>query len=210
MRQEVFVFIDESGDPGEHGSKYLVIAALWVEDSFILERLMKRIRRQKRYARFLKKTHELHASSSNDDFRAYVLSEIANCDGLHAYAVILEKDKVYSPYLLENKHKLYNYVSGNLVSQWEIDGKHLIIRIDKSKGKLILQEDFNNYIQERVQRAGRIISAEINHSYSHSWHGLQFVDFIAWAVFHWKESNDTTFYDIIKDKTGIGYVWEKK
>lgn len=210
MGNEVFVFIDESGDPGEHGSKFLVIAALWVKDPVILERLMKKIRRKKPYDRFLKKTSELHASSSSDEFRRYVLEEIAKCDGINAYAVVLEKSKVYSSFLKTNKHKLYNYVSGDLVSKWDISGRHLIIRIDKSKGKQVLQEDFNRYVTDRVQRAGCLITSEIHHSYSQSWHGLQFVDFVAWAVFHWKESGDATFYELIQNMTGIGHVWEKK
>jgi hypothetical protein len=210
MRQDVFVFIDESGDPGEHGSAFLVIAAMWVEDPVILERLMKRIRSQKRFARFLQKTNELHASSSDDDFRLYVLGELAKVEGLHAYAVILDKRKVYSTFLKANKHKLYNYVSGDLVSKWEISGRHLIIRIDKSKGNQVLQEDFNRYVKEKVQRAGRLITADIFHSYSHAWYGLQFVDYISWAVFRWKEYGDARFFNIIQDKTGTSYVWKEK
>jgi hypothetical protein len=207
--KDIYVFIDESGDLGERGSKYIVICALWVENPAILERLMKKIRSQKKFKRFLDKTKELHASASSEEFRQYILSELGTNENIHAYAVILEKARVYSLFLKENKHKLYNYVCGYLAANWNISGRHLIIRVDKSKGKALLP-DFNSYLETCIKRNGSIISCEIHHSYSHAWHGLQFVDFIAWSIFKKFEDNEPSYFQFVEKKTGIGIVWDKK
>lgn len=38
-----YIFIDESGDLGDKGSKYFVLAAILVEDKKVLEKLIKRL-----------------------------------------------------------------------------------------------------------------------------------------------------------------------
>lgn len=37
-----YIFIDESGDLGDKGSKYFVLAAILVEDKKVLEKLIKK------------------------------------------------------------------------------------------------------------------------------------------------------------------------
>jgi hypothetical protein len=93
--------------------------------------------------------------------------------------IVLEKKKVFSRYLQENKHKLYNYVAGNLARYLELEDDHLIVRIDKSKGKQMLQEDFNTYFENNLKQNSNVAPIEIHHSYSQSWEGLQFADLLS-------------------------------
>ncbi len=57
------------------------------------------------------------------------------------------------------------------------------IRVDKSKGKQALQDDFNNYIKMKLLEIRWNRKVEVFHSWSHSWPGLQIADFVSWAAY---------------------------
>lgn len=172
-----YMFIDESGDLGEIGSKYLVISCILVDDIAPLERIMKNIRRYK-FKKILKKVDEIKASSSSHELIHHILKKL-NDTNFEAHFAILEKSKLYSTYLKNNKHKLYNFVAGKLGSKLIINNHDIEIRIDKSKGKQVLRDDFNNYFCKLLKLNSTIQKIKIHHSYSHGWVGLQFADILA-------------------------------
>ena len=71
----IYIFIDESGDLGLGGSKYLVLSALIVEDYFPLYRMIKNMRRHK-FRKELRKASEIKANRSSDELRRYMLKKL--------------------------------------------------------------------------------------------------------------------------------------
>ncbi len=191
---------------GSGGSKYLVLSALIIEDYSSLGRMIKNMRRHK-FRKELRKASEIKANRSSDELRRYMLKKLNKVKNARVLYIVLEKKKLYSEYLKNNKHKLYNYVAGKLARQIILDNVNVEIRIDKSKGKQILREDFNNYFLRSLNERSIINKATVHHSYSHSWAGLQSADMLAWACFQKFEHNNSEFIDIVQLEQEVYHVW---
>lgn len=197
-----FVFIDESGDLGLHGSKYLILAALMVEETKPLNRLVRRTRR--RFGKELGGATELKANKSSDEIRRYLLKKANELPGASVFFIVLEKRKLASEYLKSDKHRLYNYVAGKLAGYLPVGGLNVDIRIDRSKGRQMLEEDFNDYFASKLGQPSKL---GIRHSDSQNWAGLQIADFLAWACFQKFEHGNGSFIELIKIQHEVYYVW---
>lgn len=121
--------------------------------------------------------------------------------------MVLHKKKLCSNFLKNNKHKLYNYVAGKLARNIVLDNMDIIIKIDKSKGKQMLREDFNDYFTNCLIERSNTIKIKIEHSYSHAWSGLQFADMLAWACFQKFEHSNSEYIDLIRLEQEVYHVW---
>jgi len=205
-----YVYIDESGDLGtkQGSSKFLILSALVVNNPKDLDRIIKNMRRNK-FKKELKKASEIKANKSSKKVILYMLQKLNSILDAKIYYIVLEKSKLYSNYLKEDKHKLYNFVAGKLAQNLIFDNTILEIKIDKSKGNLFLQEDFNNYFEQKLKEKCKNINCKIEHSYSHSWSGLQFADILAWSCFQKFEYNNEEYLKEIKIEQEIYQIWKK-
>lgn len=203
---DCFVFIDESGDLGEKGSRYLVLAALIVPDHAALERIIKNMRRYK-FKKQLRKANEIKADHSSEEVIGHMLSKLNEVPGAKVFYMVLEKKKTSSEFLKEDKHKLYNYVAGKLARNLPVEKGRVEIRIDKSKGKPLLQEDFNQYFLRNLNHSERQLDVILHHSYSHNFSGLQFADVLAWSCFQKFEHANSQFVDVLKIEQEVYHVW---
>ena len=201
----IYIFIDESGDLGLRGSKYFVLSALMVKDYSFLDRIIKNMRRHK-FKKELHKASEIKANKSSNELRRYMLEKLNEVEGARVLYSILEKKQLYSEYLKDDKHKLYNYVAGNLAKKIVLDDVDVEVKIDKSKGKQILRDDFNEYFEKCLKEGSIINKATVYHSNSQNWSGLQFADILAWACFQKFEHNNSEFIDLVQKKK-IYHVW---
>ena len=201
-----YIYIDESGDLGIRGSKYLVIAALFVEDHKPLDRIIKNMRRNK-FRKQLRKSIEIKANKSSKEVKKHVLSKLNDVPNACLFYIVLEKKKLYSEYLHDNKDKLYNYVAGKMAKNIILENIDVEIRIDKSKGKQLLREDFNQYFLKNLSEKSDHRKAIIHHSYSHSFSGLQFADVLAWACFQKFEHNNSEYIDLIELEQEVYHIW---
>lgn len=71
------MFIDESGDLGLGGSKYLILSCLVTSNPEILDRAIKNMRRYK-FRKQLKKAQEIKASSSKPSLIIHMLKKISS------------------------------------------------------------------------------------------------------------------------------------
>ena len=200
------MYVDESGDLGLVGSRYLVLAALLVQNPAELDRIIKNMRRHK-FRKQLKKASEIKANKSSSDIRRHMLERLNEVKDAKIFYILLEKKKLYSEYLKNDKNKLYNYVAGKLARHIVLHNIDVEIRIDKSKGKQLLREDFNAYFLKNLNEKSSIRKVTIEHSYSHSWSGLQFADLLAWACFQKFEHTNSFFIDILKIEQEVYHVW---
>ena len=200
------MYIDESGDLGLHGSKYLVLSALLVDNPVDLDRVIKNMRRNK-FKKQLKKAHEIKANKSSDEIIRYMLEKLNGITSAKIFYIVLEKKKIFSEFLKNNKNKLYNYVAGKLAKHIILDDGDVEIRIDKSKGKQLLREDFDRYFSRNLKENLKTGKITIHHSYSHSWSGLQFADMLAWSCFQKFEHNNSEYIDLINLEQEVYHVW---
>jgi len=200
------MYIDESGDLGEKGSRYMILAALLVEEPKNLDRIIKNMRRHK-FKKELRKAVEIKADKSSDAVIRYMLQKLNDVKGAKIFYIVLEKKKLFSDFLKNDKHKLYNYVAGKLAKNILLANMDIHIKIDKSKGKQMLREDFNDYFIKCLTEKSSAIKAVIEHSYSHSWSGLQFADILAWSCFQKFEHNNSAYIDLIKIEQEVYHVW---
>lgn len=205
-----YVYIDESGDLGtkEGSSKFLILSALVVNDYQAFDRIIKNMRRN-RFRKKLRKASEIKANKSSPDIILFMLKKLNEIKGIKIYHIVLDKSKLYSNYLKEDKHKLYNFVAGKLAQNIVFEDCNIEVKIDKSKGSLFLQEDFNSYFEKRLKENCKNINCKIEHSYSHSWSGLQFADIVAWSCFQKFEHNNESYLNEIKIEQEIYQVWKK-
>src|SRR3989344_2959547 len=201
-----YLYIDESGDLGARGSRYMIIASLLVDNSKDLNRIIKNMRRYK-FKKVLKKAIEIKANKSSKELIIHMLKELNNIKNAKVFYIILEKKVIISEYLKNNKDKLYNFVAGKLTKQIPLHDMDIEIRIDKSKGKQLLQQDFNNYLLKILKEKENMGEIKIYHSYSHSWSGLQFADILSWACFQKFEHNNNSFINIVKLEQEIYHTW---
>lgn len=179
-----YLYIDESGDLGfSRGSSYvLVISAFLVNDKRGLDRIIKNLRRHK-HRSDLKGASELKANRSSPALRRSVIEKLNEIEDAQAFHIILVKERLHNHDLKEHKDKLYNYIAGILADGIIINGHDLEVRIDKSKGKQFLRDDFNQYFEKHIRKDSAIGKLSIYHSSSESFSGIQFADFLAWSVF---------------------------
>ncbi|MDP3033739.1 MAG: DUF3800 domain-containing protein [Methanobacteriaceae archaeon] len=203
-----YIFIDESGDPGIRGSKYMVIASLLIDNPKKLNRIIKNMRRNK-FKKELSKANEIKGNKSSIEVKIHLLKELNKVKNCQIFCSILNKSNIHNPVLINDKNKLYNCIAGDLAHQIEIKG-HVEVRIDKSKGKQILRDDFNNYFKKKlVQNSENIGNINIYHSYSHSWDGIQFADIIAWSYFQMFEHGNDLYTNLIEIECNISKIWDK-
>ncbi len=201
-----YIYIDESGDLGLKGSKYLVISALIISAPAKLDRIIKNMRRNK-FKKELRKAQEIKANKSSKEIIINMLTKLNDIEGAKVIYMVLEKKKLISDYLKGDKHKLYNYVAGRLARQIVLNETDTEIRIDKSKGKPVLRGDFNNYFLKNLNEKSSVRKAEIHHSYSHSWSGLQFADVLAWACFQKFEHDNSFYIDLLTIEQEVYHTW---
>jgi hypothetical protein len=200
-----YMFIDESGDLGMQ-TRYLVLSALIVSNPADLDRIIKNMRRHK-FRKQLRKAVEIKANKSSPEIKRHMLEALDSVLGISVSYVVLEKKKLYSDFLKQDKHKLYNYVAGKLAKHVSLPRTDLEIRIDRSKGKQLLQEDFNSYFLKLLREKSDLGKVEIYHSYSQSWSGLQFADLLAWSAFQKFEHGDDSYMSLLGVNPDVKYVW---
>jgi hypothetical protein len=202
-----YLYIDESGDLGLRGSKYFLIVGLLISDFRSLNRILKKMR-QNKFKKKLKRVNEIKANKSSFEIRVHMLKEFNRIEECQLFCVVMNKSFLTSKFLIQDKHKFYNYVAGHLANLIEIRGD-LEIRIDMSKGKQMLRDDFDDYFRDKINRNSEIGNILIYHSYSHAWSGLQFADLIAWSYFQKFERNNSFYVNLLEHKCKLFKIWNK-
>ena len=133
------------------------------------------------------------------------LNETAQCRGVHC---VLYKKNLTSEYLRDHKHKLYNYAAGQLAKAIVLESCNVEVRIDKSKGKQILRDDFNKYFVRNIRDGSRIDGINIFHNQSENFSGLQLADLLSRPVYKKFNNQDSLYVNLINQFTFPQYFKE--
>jgi hypothetical protein len=195
-----FIFIDESGDLGECGSKYFIIVALETFAPLPVGRIIKKARQKF----FKNKDSEIKGSNTDDRIRRFVLKSLSKCKcSIHVSAV--EKGIKFNQ-LLQEKNRAYDYICGILLGSIYLSTDSIFITVDKRHSKKILRKEFDEYVTATIKKRSPGIKVKIEHRDSFSSNELMVVDFVAWAAHRYFSHNDASYYDIIRQQIrNVGY-----
>ena len=192
-----FVYIDESGDLGtkRNSSKYFIIAAIKVEDSKKLEKIIKKTRRLSR-KKMITST-EIKGGNLPYDLKIKILKKLNNI-GYEVFIIVFDKKNRYKIGYEHDNKETYDILASKLAKLINID-KPTFIFIDKSKNKL---EEINNFNELFLNNLNNIQKQPIKIEHANSMHykGLQMADLISWSTFQNFEHENPEFLGMIKNK----------
>ena len=192
-----FVYIDESGDLGtkKTSSKYFIIAAIKVEDSKKLEKIIKKTRRLSRKKMIT--SNEIKGGNLPYDLKIKILKKLNNI-GYEVFIIVFDKKNRYKIGYGHDNKETYDILASKLAKLINID-KPTFIFIDKSKNKL---EEINNFNELFLNNLNNIQKQPIKIEHVDSMHykGLQMADLISWSTFQNFENENPEFLDMIKNK----------
>lgn len=192
-----FVYIDESGDLGtkKTSSKYFIIAAIKVEDSKKLEKIIKKTRRLSRKKMIT--SNEIKGGNLPYDLKIKILKKLNNI-GYEVFIIVFDKKNRYKIGYEHDNKETYDILASKLAKLINID-KPTFIFIDKSKNKL---EEINNFNELFLNNLNNIQKQPIKIEHADSMHykGLQMADLISWSTFQNFENENPEFLDMIKNK----------
>ena len=198
-----YIYIDESGDLGTKkvSSKYFVIAAIKVENSKKLEKIIKKTRRD--FKKKMLTSNEVKGGNLPYDLKIKILKKLKNMD-YEVFIIVFDKENRYKIGYGDNK-KAYDILSSRLAKLINID-KPTFIFIDKSKNK---QEEIDNFNELFLNNLNNIKKQPIKIEHADSMHykGLQMADLISWSTFQNFENDNHEFLDMIKNKV-VKLVYE--
>lgn len=198
-----YIYIDESGDLGtkKASSKYFVMAAIKVEDSKKLEKIIKKTRRD--FKKKMLTSNEVKGGNLPYELKIKILEKLKNID-YEVFIIVFDKENRFKIGYGDNK-KAYDILASRLAKLINID-KPTFIFIDKSKNK---QEEIDNFNELFLNNLNNIKKQPIKIEHADSMHykGLQMADLISWSTFQNFENDNPKFLDMIKNKV-VKLVYE--
>ena len=198
-----YIYIDESGDLGtkKASSKYFVMAAIKVEDSKKLEKIIKKTRRD--FKKKMLTSNEVKGGNLPYELKIKILEKLKNID-YEVFIIVFDKENRFKIGYGDNK-KAYDILASRLAKLINID-KPTFIFIDKSKNK---QEEIDNFNELFLNNLNNIKKQPIKIEHADSMHykGLQMADLISWTTFQNFENDNPKFLDMIKNKV-VKLVYE--
>ncbi|MFC1929163.1 hypothetical protein ACFLXK_06200, partial [Chloroflexota bacterium] len=96
---------------------------------------------------------------------------------------------------------LFNYYSARVLVNRIVRYDDVHLFVDETSKQTHNLLEFDAYIKNgALLTKKRNFPLEITHGNSNVIHGISAVDFIAWSIFRKYESQDTRFFDLIKQK----------
>ena len=191
-----YIYIDESGDLGtkKASSRYFVMAAIKVEDSKKLEKIIKKTRRD--FKKKMLTSNEVKGGNLPYELKNKILEKLKNID-YEVFIIVFDKENRFKIGYGDNK-KAYDILASRLAKLINID-KPTFIFIDKSKNK---QEEIDNFNELFLNNLNNIKKQPIKIEHADSMHykGLQMADLISWTTFQNFENDNPEFLDMIKNK----------
>ena len=190
-----YIYIDESGDLGEKGSDFFVMAAIKVKDSRTLERLINKTRR--RYKKEIGKSNEIKGTTTPSKVKKSILKRLNNINS-EIYIIIFNKNNKYKIDYKYDNNKLYDILSSELIKLIKINNTTEII-IDRTKTDREKIDNYNSFLIKNLLNPlkQKIIIKQVD---SLKYKGIQIADIISWSTYQYIENNNNEYFNIIENK----------
>lgn len=190
-----YIFIDESGDLGDNGSKYFVLAAILVEDQKTLENLINKTRRI--YKKDIGQSNEIKGFNAPKKVKRSILKKL-NKKNYKAFILVFDKKYKNRLDFNEDNNKLYDILSSYLAEIIEITDSTYIF-IDRTKNKKNKLDEFNSLFENSLVNIENF-PIFISHVDSKKYKGIQIADIISWSTFQYIENNNDEYFNLINNK----------
>jgi hypothetical protein len=205
----VIIYLDESGDLGfdftKNTPRYFVIALLVCHSKNAVTQFKQAIRRTLKN-KFPKKNlqpSELKGITTTLAVKKYFYRCVTESKDWHVYSIVLDKRKLKDKLKpLPPEHRLYNYLSKEVLKQVDLSGvsSKLLLIVDKRKGKEGINE-FNKYLSQHLEAMLPLnVVYDISHEQSHENLVLQAVDIFCWGVRRLHEFGDREWLAVYEEK----------
>lgn len=196
----MFVYIDETGDLGfgVGSTSHFTISALVFDNSSDKHKLEQMVRRTRK--RKVPHVHELKGCDMNLQQKLFFWQQIHSIP-FSIYSICVKKKNVNHE-LRFAKSRLYNWITRKLIDKIPLDKEEssLHIEIDRSKNAYE-RKNFNRYIRAHIEaRVDPNVKISIFHESSIDSRCIQAIDIFSHGIHHKYASNDSSWYDIFKDK----------
>ena len=173
-----YIFIDESGDLGDKGSKYFVLAAI------------------KNYKKDIGQSNEIKGSKTPPKVKKYILKKLNRHD-YKVFILIFDKKNKYKFDFNQDNHKLYALLAAELAKIISIDDSTYFF-IDRTSR----YEETINYFDGLFE--DNLINPKnypilIKHVDSLKYKGIQIADLLSWSVYQDIENNNDEYSKLIKN-----------
>jgi len=174
----MLVFIDESGDPGfklDKGASSVFVASMVIFSTSAAAAATQKIIDESEARRGHK--DEFKFSKCSDDVREKFFASIGRCE-FAVRAIVVQKDKIYSPRLMTNKDAFYEYFVKCMLKHNNGSLKDARVVIDGS-GDREFRQNLNSALRTRV---GRGVIKDVRFKDSKSDVLVQLADMCAGAI----------------------------
>lgn len=196
------IYIDESGDLGSRKSgKYFIIILATNHDANLFNTFIRRLKSRKLH-KDKRKWQELKASSASVKILDYFFEKVQELD-FSLYCIILDKTIIPLKFKDEQGVIYLHMVEKGLeyIRKFHKHSKEIYLFLDSRHMQKLTHIAFNLNLRKKfLFEKDRTTRLEINHVTSHSSGGIQFVDFLAYALYLKYNKSDDKYYRKIKSK----------
>lgn len=198
---DIFLFLDESGELGSTDKKTFLITILEMKTSEYLKLKKIRTKIKRKFKNELKRNNEIKFYKHSKKFIKLTLNELNKLE-FSAYSIVMNKENYQNKKLIKDKkiNDIYIDIILQLLEKINLEDAFILI-LDKSLPKKYItkldKKIFNNLTISK--------KSKVFHENSFKELGLQFVDLIAGSCFQFIENQKPEFINIIKDKHYIFY-----
>ena len=72
----------------------------------------------------------------------------------------------------------------------------------------IIEIKFEEPVKKMLEESSNGVKCKIEHSYSHTWAGLQFADLLAWCCFQKFENKDPSYLEKLNIEQEFYTIWQ--
>lgn len=205
----MLVFIDDSGDSGfrvEKGSsKIFVIVLVIFDDPLEAEETSLAVKKLRRKMK-VSDQYEFKFNKTNRVFREAFFEAVKGCK-FKVRAVVVDKQKIYSPRLRSYKENFYNHIIMHVI-------KNSIGRIKKAKlkfdsrGEKALRDELRVYLSRELDNKKNNVFTDVKFVNSRQNTLIQLADMVAGSIFASFTKKDTSYLHQLKEDKKIEDVLE--
>lgn len=201
----MFVYLDESGDPGfrfNHGSSlYFVITLLLIDDPIPVQAAVDELRRELGFG----PRSEFKFSHSADDIKERFLRVLRRHD-VQIRALVIDKRLMTAPYM-RKRETFYNYLIRLILTHDHGTIKGATLVLDESVKSRKRKEQLGSYLRQALNTGSEAPRVRrIVHHASHADNLIQATDMVSGAIYRRYEYGDLFYYRIIAPR--VQDLWE--
>lgn len=190
-----YIYIDESGDLGDRGSKNFIMVGIKVKNHKQLERLIIKARRI--YKKEIGRSNEIKGTNTPPKVKKNILKKLNKIEYQTFIIVFNKKNKYKIDYNYDN-HILYDMLSSQLAKLININSSTQIF-VDRTKRNKEKISNFNKLFEKNLNNP-KNYPITIKQVDSLKYKGVQIADLISWSEYQNIENNNEEYIKLVKNK----------